>query len=312
MARAEPDQPALVGETALVVDDNADHRALMSALLRNAGAEVFEAATGAEALELTRERQPSLALLDVRLPDVHGFDVCRRIKSDPALAATVVVHVSAADVDLEARVTGLESGADAYLTASTDPQEVIAVLRSLLRRRRDELVRQQSVADAALVDSLTGVGNRRAWDAWLAETQSNENAVALVFVIDLDGLKRVNDEQGHAAGDEMIRRAAHAIRGASRSGDRCARLGGDEFGLLAINCRPGDAGIVADRVLQELASRDVGASIGHCSTADGRTINDAWVEADRRMYAMKRRSAGGARQTGRRWSDPPRPHAAPG
>ena len=125
------------GVSIVVVDDYADGRALMSTLLRKAGFEVTEAATGGEALALA-ESQPSLMVLDVNLPDVDGFEVCRRIKGDPKTAGVPILQVSAAYTDPGYRVRALNGGADAYLTLPVDRDELLATVRALLRIHRAE------------------------------------------------------------------------------------------------------------------------------------------------------------------------------
>jgi DNA-binding response OmpR family regulator len=131
MAEVEP------AVTVVVVDDYADGRALMSMLLRKEGYEVKEAATGAEALALAASR-PSLMVLDVDLPDLDGFEVCRRLKNDPQTAGVPILQVSAAYRDAGDRVRGLDGGADAYLTLPVDKEELIATVRALLRIHRAE------------------------------------------------------------------------------------------------------------------------------------------------------------------------------
>jgi DNA-binding response OmpR family regulator len=123
--------------TVVVVDDYADGRELMGMLLRKEGFEVKEAASGAEALALAATR-PSLMILDVNLPDIDGWEVCRRIKNDPQTAGIAILQVSAAYRESGHRVRGLDGGADGYLTMPVDKQELIATVRALLRIRRAE------------------------------------------------------------------------------------------------------------------------------------------------------------------------------
>jgi PAS domain S-box-containing protein len=123
--------------TILYVDDDPGNRHAFSWLLRSAGYAVTEAATGTEALRLVGDK-PDLVILDVNLPDVSGFEVCRRIKSHPATTRIPVLHMSGVFVRSEDKTHGLEEGADAYLIKPAEPGEVLATVKALLRVRQAE------------------------------------------------------------------------------------------------------------------------------------------------------------------------------
>src|SRR5574341_721639 len=123
----------------LNVDANDASRNAKSRTLQGAGFTVCEAASGAEALHLVTAEQPDLVLLDVQLPDSNGFEVCRRIKGNPATTAVMVVSMSASFVEGQDRLGGAEEGADAYLTAPVRPEELITTITGLLRLRQTEL-----------------------------------------------------------------------------------------------------------------------------------------------------------------------------
>ncbi|MDP9348414.1 MAG: response regulator, partial [Gemmatimonadota bacterium] len=129
--------------TILNVDDYPAGRYASSRLLRQAGFEVVEAATGMEALARAEE-EPDLVILDVNLPDVNGFEVCRRLRENPRTASIPVLHLSAAYRDPDHRVQGLEMGADAYLMQPVEPRELLATVRALLRMRAAETVLRES------------------------------------------------------------------------------------------------------------------------------------------------------------------------
>jgi DNA-binding response OmpR family regulator len=144
---ADRDHPPSI----VVADDYPDTRSLMTFVLRSEGFAVREAATGAQALALAGEL-PSLMILDVGLPDIDGFEVCRRVKADPRTAATAVLQVSAAFRETGHRVRALNEGADAYLTMPVDRQELLATVRALLRIRRAE-------AETAGLRAITQLAN---------------------------------------------------------------------------------------------------------------------------------------------------------
>ena len=121
----------------LCVDDDGGARYAMVRTLQCAGFRTIEAASGTEALQRMVDR-PDLVLLDVHLPDIDGFEVCQRIRSDPRTTSTPVLQISADFVEVEHRARGLELGADAYLTHPIEPPELIATIRALLRARRAE------------------------------------------------------------------------------------------------------------------------------------------------------------------------------
>src|SRR5512146_2952908 len=121
----------------VVVDDDESQRYATCRVLQRAGYQVEGAATGSVALELAH-RGPALVILDVNLPDINGFEVCRRLKAEPATCRIPVLHLSAHRVTTAAKITGLEAGADAYLTQPVEPEELVATIGTLLRARAAE------------------------------------------------------------------------------------------------------------------------------------------------------------------------------
>src|ERR1700749_773507 len=140
------------GARVLLVDDNEAKRYLMGTWLRRGGHTMIGVGTGREALE--KAASADLVLLDLTLPDMIGYDVCRQIKADPATAATPVIQVSATAVQVSDRAKGLTQGADAYLTDPNEPEELLAVVMAALRYSR---ARQRAERTASLLAALTGV-----------------------------------------------------------------------------------------------------------------------------------------------------------
>jgi PAS domain S-box-containing protein len=125
----------------LNVDDNDGARYAKSRILQSAGFQVLEATNGADALDIVKREQPVLVLLDVKLPDINGIEVCRRIKADPDTNCVLVLQTSAALTGRDDKIRGLEGGADNYLAAPIEADELVANVNALLRMRQtqDEL-----------------------------------------------------------------------------------------------------------------------------------------------------------------------------
>jgi signal transduction histidine kinase len=121
------------GPLVLNVNDNDASRYLVTRMLEKGGFTVIEAATGRAALDKVRERMPRLVVLDIKLPDMTGLEVCQLVKADPKTHGVKVLHTSAVFVATEFKVQSLECGADGYLSHPFEQEELIATVRSLLR-----------------------------------------------------------------------------------------------------------------------------------------------------------------------------------
>ncbi|MBV7536803.1 response regulator [Duganella sp. sic0402] len=123
----------------LNVDDNDGARYVKTRILQSAGFQVIEAANGTDALEMARQRLPALVLLDVKLPDISGIEVCRRIKADLVTCTVLVLQTSAALIGRDDKIRGLDGGADNYLAAPIEADELIANVKALLRLQRVQM-----------------------------------------------------------------------------------------------------------------------------------------------------------------------------
>jgi two-component system, sensor histidine kinase len=122
----------------LNVDDTEAARYAKTRTLTRAGMRVIEAVNGTEALKRAREEHPDLILLDVKLPDINGFEVCRRLKADEPTRAILILQTSASYIASSDKIMALEGGADNYLFEPIEPEELVANVRALLRLRRVE------------------------------------------------------------------------------------------------------------------------------------------------------------------------------
>ncbi|GAA4826712.1 hypothetical protein GCM10023201_11810 [Actinomycetospora corticicola] len=152
---------------------------------------------------------------------------------------------------------------------------------------------ERAVSDAE-TDQLTGLLNRRGWDRWLEREEERFRRFgdpACVVMMDLDGLKTVNDTEGHDAGDRYLRRTAETLRRATRHGDPLARLGGDEFAMVA-TVGPDDAGPLVARLQSVLDAACTPCSVEVAPVGVAAGFAEAVSEADAAMYSDKRARKG--------------------
>jgi diguanylate cyclase (GGDEF)-like protein len=159
--------------------------------------------------------------------------------------------------------------------------------RARLNQAQDELLRQ------ATTDLVTGLANRRGFLESVA-ARRGKNWFA-VLTIDVDGLKAVNDEFGHEAGDELIRGVAVACAGAARKDDIVARLGGDEFAVFAVGASCADGAVIAERISEAVANvlvrgRRARVSVGVAAGGPSSDLEAVLSESDAAMYEDKRRA----------------------
>ncbi|MEX0268559.1 sensor domain-containing diguanylate cyclase [Leptolyngbyaceae cyanobacterium UHCC 1019] len=143
----------------------------------------------------------------------------------------------------------------------------------------------------AMSDVLTGLYNRRGWESLLASEEIRSQQLGYptcVISLDLDGLKQVNDSQGHVKGDELLVKTAQALMGAMRRQDVVARVGGDEFAILGVECDRAAGEQLIERIQTALISVQVEASLGIAHRNPSLGLFQAWMEADQSMYVCKR------------------------
>lgn len=280
----------------LVIDDSEFIHQLVRARLREEGLQVEHQLTGEAGLAHALEARPDLILLDVELPDIDGFEVCRRLKERAETRAIPVIFLTG-HVDTEAKVRGLDLGAVDYVTKPFDEVELRARVRAALRTKRlQELLQQQS-----FLDGLTGLWNRGYLDHRL-ETEFNivrryERRLSLLLG-DIDYFKRVNDGYGHLFGDFVIQRVAEALSAHARRSDIACRYGGEEFALLLPSAGVDDSSVVAERLRGAVEHTQfevrgepvqVTISFGVASTdrLDPMTCETLIARADQALYSAK-------------------------
>ena len=181
-----------------------------------------------------------------------------------------------------------ELSQDALALAELLASLLSGILGLELRAAEAERTAERTRRDG-MVDQLTGVFNRRGWESLVEEERCRRyGSRAGIVYLDVDGLKELNDTQGHSAGDALLQRCARTLRSVLRSPDAAARLGGDEFGVLAVGADGMGVERLAARITDALEAAAVPASVGAAVRDPGHGLRAAIDEADQRMYAAKR------------------------
>jgi diguanylate cyclase (GGDEF)-like protein len=275
----------------LVVDDEPDAREVLEDLLRP-DYDVATAPDGEAAVEVARAERPDVILMDLFMPRLDGLEALERLRADPATSDIPVIFVSARGDDaLKART--LDLGAVDYLQKPFSDRELRARLERTLRLSRS----QTALRELAQTDPLTGLANLRAFRARLDEEvkRARRYGTPLTAVMaDMDHLKPVNDELGHAAGDRAIAAVAAVIRGELRETDFGARYGGDEFVLLLPHTSAEEGRVLAERVCARLKAVALGSPAGGSPSA----LRSGWP-ASRRTAPSPQRTRSCGRRTPR-------------
>ncbi|HXV37142.1 MAG TPA: diguanylate cyclase [Myxococcota bacterium] len=239
------------GISILVIDDDAAIRRAVEARLEGVVDRVITAETPTKGLQIAIQEKPDAILLDINMPQIDGFKVCRHLQENPATHDIPILFLTG-DHNSENLAKALDAGASDYISKPFNAVELEARVRVALRTKRMiDLLRER-----ARIDALTGLHNRAAMDdaltAATAAFQRTGQSVALLM-IDLDHFKEINDTYGHGVGDDVIRRVGASIRGGCRPYDLACRFGGDEFGVILGQAEGSSAEQIARRILSGIA-----------------------------------------------------------
>jgi len=314
---------------ALVVDDSPIVRKIVAAGLRNAGLAITEAEDGATALALLRRESFDVVVTDLQMPGMGGLELLERMRKE-GFGAEVVLLTGAGAEDIQCAIGALRLGAHDYIVKGPASSEavVLSVQRALEKKSlRDENMRlSDELRRLALRDALTGLPNRRAFDAALAHEIDRADRFRQPFsllVADLDRFKAVNDKWGHAAGDAALRHFAALAERVFRRADAVYRFGGEEFAAILPQTGQEGALEAALRLVEETGRGpvDVGAavlrltcSVGVASRLVGElgTADALVAVADAALYEAKRGGRNRAVLASTQAPRPPAPQAAVG
>ncbi len=230
----------------LVVEDSPFQMKVILRYLEGEDMDIITAVDGHEALKLALERVPDLVLLDLVLPGMDGFEVCRRIKSTPATSGVPVIVITTSS-EQEDKLNSLQYGADDFITKPVDRRELLLKTGNILKRNKQ----LAALASEASRDSLTGLYNRRYMEYALKREMMDAASSELplsVIMLDVDHFKSYNDTNGHPAGDVVLKSLGKILTATLRQSDIITRYGGEEF--LVILPRTGPEGVV--RVMEKI------------------------------------------------------------
>lgn len=318
--------------TILLIDDEIDvHLQIGGTLRRSDHPDLLTARSWSEAQPFLTARdeggrsQLQLILLDLALPELTGPDACRRLKADPALRdIPIIIMANSSSSDL---VEAFDAGAMDFLRKPVNPIELLARIRSALSLKHElevsqsqqrallKLTEELTIANATLErlslhDGLTGIPNRRAFDAFLDRTWrlgARSNGSVSLIMVDVDLFKPYNDHFGHPAGDRCLGLVARAIAvEARRPTDLGARIGGEEFALVlgdtsleqafrvAANLHAAIARLDLPHPRSEIMARiTVSLGVAACVPGPGSEPQALIQEADDALYAAKQAGRNG-------------------
>ncbi len=191
---------------------------------------------------------------------------------------------------LSAYGSEVHSGLHAFLPVIQLQAEILGIVLTHELHLAEEIRRAERAEEASQVDPLTGAGSRRAWDTALMAEESRASrygTTASIVILDLDGLKQVNETWGHDAGDRVLAKTAEELRSRLRAVDMSARLGSDVFGILLPQTALPGAQALADELIHRLAEAGIGASAGVAQRRADSGLAGAWRTADALMHANK-------------------------
>lgn len=282
----------------LIVDDNRMNIRLLSEILEDEGYVVFGVDNGLCTLEACKSFKPDIILLDIMMPKIDGFQVCKLLKESSEFSDIPVIMVTAKLEGTDVR-KALELGAFDYIKKPVEENEVLARIQSALKFK----INQDKLKEMAMKDGLTGTYNHTLLVELFQKEfeKSKRNKKNLSFaMIDIDFFKKINDTYGHLAGDEVLREVSKILLESVRTSDIVGRYGGEEFGIVFPEANKDEIYDICERIRSNIESVNfiifnekkikVTISIGICSIIINRDIESEEIikRADEALYNAKR------------------------
>jgi two-component system, cell cycle response regulator len=290
----------------LVVEDDAKDIKLLSNYLSNLPYQLIHTQTGWEALALAKTEKIDLVILDVILPGMDGFEVCRSLKENPDTQNIQVMMLTCLG-DLENKLIGVETGTDDFLVKPVNQREFIVRVKALLRKKAyiDQIrFHYEQAMNSSVTDGLTGLYNQAYFSSFLdieVRRSLRFKHSTVVMMMDVDDFKTYNDTHGHLTGDSILKIVGELLRRNLRDIDLVARYGGDEFAAILPYIDIETAARVAERITKAVSTHSflsmatkgplgpVTLSIGLAECpSHAETSQDLIQKADKMLYEAKK------------------------
>lgn len=239
-----------MNEKILIVDDTQLYIKILTDILEVENYIVFSTNNGFSVLEMTHRIQPDVILLDIVMPGINGFEVCKLLKSNYDVKDIPVIMVTSRTKGIDIK-NALEIGAFDYIKKPIDEIEVIARIQSALRLKN----LQDKLKEMAMKDGLTGLYNKTILLELLEKEISRQQRIKgdISFVmLDIDYFKTVNDTYGHISGDIILKELAKILMDSVRKGDIVGRYGGEEFSIVLPGTDKQDAFHLCERIRKKI------------------------------------------------------------
>jgi len=238
----------------LVVDDNLNNVRLLTDILEDENFTVYTADNGAAVLAMVHKLKPDVILLDIMMPGLDGFEVCKLLKNDFDSKDIPVIMVTAKTEGIDIKKS-LEMGAFDYIKKPIDEIEVIARVRSAIWFKQT----QDKLKEMAMKDGLTGLYNHalliELFEKEIDKQQRNNGSISFAM-IDIDDFKKINDTYGHISGDTVLKELSNILMSSVRGGDIVGRYGGEEFSIVFPGIDEQNAFQLCERIRKEVEDFD--------------------------------------------------------
>lgn len=299
----------------VIVDDLPDNLRLLSGILKEKGYRVRPASSGKRALATIRKERPELILLDIMMPEMDGYEVCRELKADNLTCDIPVIFLSALNEVFD-KVKAFQAGGVDYICKPFQVEEVLVRVHTHLTIRTQQLVlgrqnqelkeknrlitkQSEQLKQLACRDFLTGLSNRRDFLDKAGKEEGRFRRSGLTFsvlLLDIDRFKAVNDTYGHECGDQVLVHVAKRLDQVLRQQDTVARWGGEEFICLLPESELKGAVVVAEKIRQSFEEHEkrcgevvvsITVTLGVCWYDGSCSLEETIRRADAALYKGK-------------------------